>query len=81
MCTAFGTDDWQSDKQGNLYTKWCFIVINSRLHDSHALAVVFFSNKSQRLICQLSSIYEHRLNVHRKIKLRLEMKWISLDPE
>lgn len=60
-------------------------VINSRLHDSYALAVVFFSDESQRVICQLSSIYEKRcienLNVHRKIKLRLEMKLISLDPE
>lgn len=60
-------------------------VINSRLHDSYALAVVFFSNENQRVICQLSSIYEkgciENLNVHRKIKLRLEMKLISLDPE
>lgn len=58
MCTAFGTEEQQSVKHGNLYTKWCFIVINSTLHDSHALAVVFFGDESQRLICQLSSIYD-----------------------
>lgn len=56
--TAFGTEEQQSVKHGNLCTKWCFIVINNTLHDSHALAVVFFCDESQRLICQLSSIYE-----------------------
>lgn len=81
MCAQHLEQEQQSDKQGNLYIKWCFTVINSRLHDSHALAGVFLAMKARGLFVSFVPFMNTGLNVHRKINLRLEMKQICLDPE